>query len=65
MNERLLKVSDVQARLGISRPTIYSWMATGRFPRPIKFGGRCVRWSESTIDAWLADAAQRSAGAAQ
>ena len=65
MHERLLKVSEVQARLGISRPTIYNWMETGRLPRPIKFSAKCVRWPESVIDAWIEATAARSAEAAQ
>jgi excisionase family DNA binding protein len=31
---RVLDVADVAQVLGVSRPTIYQWMAAGNFPQP-------------------------------
>ena len=52
---RLLKRRDVEARVGLGTSTIYRMMAQGRFPKPRKLGGTCVRWVEADIEAWIAD----------
>ena len=52
--ERLLRLSEVQPRTGLSRTTIYRKMRDGSFPEPLKIGVRAVRWPESEIAAWLA-----------
>lgn len=47
---------------GVSKATIYRWMQTLGFPRPITFGTRCARWSEAEVAAWVAQhRAQRTA----
>lgn len=65
MHERLLKVSEVQARLGISRACVYLWIREGRLPAPLKLGPKAARWPESVIDRWIEAAVARSAEAAQ
>jgi prophage regulatory protein len=45
----------VLQRIGVSRSTLYLWIASGSFPAPISLGGRAVGWLDSEIDAWLAD----------
>ena len=50
---RLLRISQVAARTGLSRSTIYEWSADGRFPAPVRLGGRVVRWVEAEVDEWL------------
>ena len=52
--DRLLRLSEVQTRTGLSRTTIYRKMRDGSFPEPLKIGVRAVRWPESEIAAWLA-----------
>ena len=51
---RLLRRTDLEARLGVTRATIYRLMREGDLPSPIRIGARAVRWHESEIDAWLA-----------
>lgn len=53
MTEKLLRRSDVESRIGLSRSTIYDWMKRGQFPQPVKLGERLVAWKESDIAAWL------------
>lgn len=53
MAERILRRPDVEARTGLSRSTIYAWMARGEFPQPVALGARLVGWKESDIQAWL------------
>lgn len=50
----ILRRKQVQTRTGLSRSTIYTRIAAGKFPRPIDLGGgRAVGWIESEIEAWL------------
>ena len=51
--ETLLTRRDVEARCGLDRSTIYRLMRKGRFPVPLKIGGRNVRWLSSEIEAYL------------
>ena len=53
--DRLLTRTEVEARFGIARSTIYRLMRCGKFPEPIKIGPRAVRWRERELEAWLAD----------
>ena len=59
---RIIRMADVQARTGLSRSTIYQWVADGSFPQPIRLGARAVGWIESEVDAWIREqiAASRS-----
>ena len=50
---RLLRMSQVQNRTGLSRSTIRRWVARGLFPQPIKLGENVVGWIEAEIDAWI------------
>ena len=52
---RLIRLPEVQHRVGLGRSTIYRWMAEGKFPRPVQLGGYSVAWAESEIDGWVAD----------
>ena len=52
---RILRLPDVKSRVGLSRSTIYSRIAAGRFPRPVALGGRVVGWIEAEIHDWLDD----------
>jgi len=59
---RLLRVSDVMARTGLSRSTIYEWSADRRFPTPVRLSGRVVRWVEAEVEAWLRERLEKSPG---
>lgn len=53
MAERILRRPAVESMTGLSRSTIYAWMARGEFPQPVALGTRLVGWRESDIEAWL------------
>jgi prophage regulatory protein len=53
MTDRLLTGAEVQARLGISKTTLWEGCRAGRFPQPVRFGPRTVRWPESEIEAFI------------
>jgi len=49
----LLRRPEVTRRTGLSRSTLYVWMARGAFPKPIKLGIRSIAWRESDIEDWI------------
>ena len=49
----LLRRPEVTRRTGLSRSTLYVWMARGAFPKPIKLGTRSIAWRESDIEDWI------------
>jgi prophage regulatory protein len=58
---KILRRKQLEARLGLSRSTIYAMVAANELPPPIRLGnGRAVGWIEGEIDAWLAAQVERS-----
>lgn len=51
---RLIRLAEVKHRVGLSRSTIYRWMAEGRFPKPGRLGSYIVAWEEQVINDWIA-----------
>lgn len=51
--DRLLKLTDVTARVALSRAAIYRRVNAGEFPSPVKLGPTSVRWRKSEVDAWI------------
>jgi len=52
---RILRRKQVEARVGLSRSTIYGAVSAGTFPRPINLGPQSVGWIEAEIEQWLRD----------
>jgi prophage regulatory protein len=55
MANTVLRLPAVRQRTGLGRSTIYSRIALGKFPRPIRLSERCVGWLENDIEAWLSE----------
>lgn len=51
--ERLLRLPDVEALVGLRKSSIYDAVKRGDFPAPIKLSRRAVCWPSSAIDAWI------------
>ncbi len=49
----ILRIKATIAKTGVPRATIYLYMKTGTFPKPIKLGMRSVGWIEAELDDWL------------
>ena len=60
MSHKILRLPSVQARIELSRSTIYSLISKGEFPSPISLGERAVGWLEEDIDNWLAEKVEAS-----
>ena len=52
---RLIRLPEVQHRVGLGRSTFYRWMSEGKFPKPVQLGGYSVAWSEREVEAWISD----------
>lgn len=49
---RLISLSEVMDRVGLSKATVYKRIHDGDFPAPVHLGSTS-RWVESEIDAWI------------
>ena len=57
----LLDINELAEQLGISVATIYRWRSEGQdMPHAMKIGGR-VRWTQDSVDSWLAEQLEVSA----
>jgi prophage regulatory protein len=58
---RILRMRDLPAKVGLRPSTIYQLVAEGKFPPPFKLviGGRASGWLEEQIDSWLAAQSSR------
>lgn len=50
---RLIRLKEVQHRVGLGRSTIYRWMAEGKFPKPVQLGGYAVAWALEDVESWI------------
>ncbi len=53
--DRLLRMPDVEAAIGLKRSMIYRLMRLGEFPRCVQVTPRCVAWPESAVLQWVQD----------
>ncbi len=53
MQKELLRLPKVLNMTGASRSSVYNWMRQGRFPEPVKLGGRAVAWRRESIEKWM------------
>lgn len=52
-NEEFWSLPIVRARTGLSRSTIYAYIASGMFPVQRRLGPRRVAWRASEVKAWI------------
>lgn len=50
----ILRLPDVEARVGLSRSQLYLLMGEGKFPKSISLSARAVGWVNHEVDAWIA-----------
>lgn len=53
MTDRILRRPEVERLTGLSRSTLYDYVAQGHFPRPVKLGPRAAGWKESAVNQWI------------
>ncbi|WP_443969605.1 helix-turn-helix transcriptional regulator [Sphingobium sp. CR28] len=68
--DRILRIGEVTAKVGLSKSTIYAALKNNAFPRPLRLGRRAVGWRQSDLNEWLENRQKsfgwnRSAGGAK
>ena len=53
--DRLLRLPEVESKVGLRKSCIYDAVKRGAFPEPIQLSRRAVVWQASAIDIWIAD----------
>lgn len=57
---KILRLTEVIERTGLSRSTIYLRVSKGEFPSPISLGGRSIGFLEDEYDDWVAQQVEKS-----
>lgn len=53
---RLIRLPELEVRVGLKKSTIYKLIGEGRFPKPVRLlGTRTVAWSEASVMRWVQD----------
>ena len=52
-DDRILRLREVEAIVGLKRSTIYRKLSTNNFPRPRRLCGSSVGWLNSEIQSWI------------
>ena len=58
MTQKILKLPDVMKETALSRSSIYAFIRTNSFPKPIRLGARAVGWLETEISEWISQKAE-------
>ena len=53
MSDQLMDINAVMEMVSLRRTMIYSLIASGRFPDPLRLSSRCSRWRLSDIQNWM------------
>lgn len=51
MQQKYIPDTAVAERYGISRVTVWRWVAAGRLPKPVRLSPGCTRWSLAELEA--------------
>lgn len=52
MPQKFYRQPSVCEMCAISRATLYRWVSSGFFPRPVRMGINSVAWPASEIEQW-------------
>ncbi|WP_287497511.1 AlpA family transcriptional regulator [Pandoraea sp. CB10b_02] len=52
MSEKILRLPQVKAMVGLGKTAIYDKIKEGAFPKPIKLG-RASGWLEGEVQQWI------------
>ena len=59
----IIRITDVMARTGLSRVSIWRKVRAGQFPAPLEISPNAIGWHESEIAEWQASRPRRTYGA--
>jgi len=52
MEPRLMRLPELQARVGLGKTMIYALIKQNAFPKPVKVGNVSL-WSSSVVSEWI------------
>lgn len=58
-NERIIRLPQVVAMVGLKKSAIYKKIKLEEFPKPIKLGTHASGWLESDVQGWIMKQAGR------
>ncbi|MBK4735839.1 helix-turn-helix transcriptional regulator [Noviherbaspirillum pedocola] len=58
MSTTLLKITEVEKRVGKKKSSIYAAIQAGMFPAPVSLGPRSSAWVEAEIEQWVQERIQ-------
>ena len=47
------RLPQLRQRLGVSASSIWAWVKSGRFPKPVKLSDNVTAWRATDIEAWV------------
>ncbi|MBA3009729.1 MAG: AlpA family phage regulatory protein [Proteobacteria bacterium] len=47
-----LSDKQIAKKFGVHRTTIWRWVKSGNFPKPLKLSVGCTRWPEKPVQDW-------------
>lgn len=50
---KLERTSEVLARIGVARSTLWLYISKGTFPAPLRLSPHRLAWVSSEVDGWL------------
>ena len=53
--DQIWNIKTLLAKTGLSRSTVYKYVAAGIFPKPRQLGPRRVGWLAADVTAWMAE----------
>ncbi|MBY6104971.1 AlpA family transcriptional regulator [Ferrimonas balearica] len=52
---KILRMEELEEKVGLKKSAIYRLAKEGKFPKPIKLGPRVNGWVEEEVDEWIAE----------
>lgn len=59
----IIRLPELLAAIGLSRPTVYRMMKVGTFPQQVRLGAAAVGWLRTEVEQWIAERARARPGA--
>ena len=54
-SRQILRLPEVERRVGFKRAHIYNLIGRGLFPRSVSLGARAVGWDSLAVEQWIED----------
>jgi prophage regulatory protein len=49
---KFYRLPQLMAQLGVSRSSIWAWVKSGKFPKPVKLSENTTAWRASDVEDW-------------